>query len=127
MERKGEAHAMLDLDPIRKRAEGAIDGVIKAIPTRNIPTIDDAFVKVVAVVKEDVPLLIAEVERLREYENNLKAACDMQTEDEGLWFKAERATEGYLQRALRRIHALIGGDKDALERIAMTDKEEFFE
>lgn len=30
-----------------------------------------------------------------------------QAEDAGLWFIAERATEAYLQRALRRLHAII--------------------
>lgn len=32
-----------------------------------------------------------------------------QAEDVGLWFVAETATEGYLQRALRRLHAAVEG------------------
>jgi hypothetical protein len=30
--------------------------------------------------------------------------------DDGLWFRAERVTEAYLQAALRRLHAAIEGD-----------------
>lgn len=33
-----------------------------------------------------------------------------QAEDDGLWFIAERATEAYLQRALRDLHAAVEGD-----------------
>jgi len=29
--------------------------------------------------------------------------------DEGLWFIAHTASEGYLQRALRRLHAAVEG------------------
>ena len=30
-----------------------------------------------------------------------------QAEDDGLWFKAQYATEAYLQQELRRLHTLI--------------------
>ena len=32
---------------------------------------------------------------------------DEQAEDEGLWFRAEHATEAYLQAALRELHAAV--------------------
>jgi hypothetical protein len=39
------------------------------------------------------------------------AACisfvDKQANDEGLWFRAQTAPEAYLQKELRRLHALI--------------------
>jgi len=38
-----------------------------------------------------------------------RAIMDEQAEDEGLWFRAETATEAYLQHALRRLHAAIEG------------------
>lgn len=38
---------------------------------------------------------------------------DIQAEDEGLWFVAETASEAYLQKALRDLHAAIEADVDA--------------
>jgi len=35
------------------------------------------------------------------------ALVNEQAEDEGLWFKAQHATEAYLQQELRRLHAII--------------------
>lgn len=40
----------------------------------------------------------------------LKKAATEQAEDEALWFRAHTAPEACLQRALRRLHALIEGD-----------------
>ena len=40
----------------------------------------------------------------------LEKAANEQAEDEGLWFHAATAPEAYLQKALRRLHALIEGD-----------------
>lgn len=37
----------------------------------------------------------------------LQALVDRQAEDPGLWFEAQRASEAYLQRALRELHAAI--------------------
>jgi hypothetical protein len=37
----------------------------------------------------------------------LRALVDEQAEDEGLWFIARTAPEGYLQQELRRLHAAI--------------------
>lgn len=34
---------------------------------------------------------------------------DKQAEDDGLWFDAEYASEGYLQQELRKLHAVIEG------------------
>lgn len=51
-----------------------------------------------------------ELERLRARVaelDDIRALVDAQAEDEGLWFRAERAPEAYLQRALRELHALI--------------------
>lgn len=38
---------------------------------------------------------------------DLQKIVDEQAEDEGLWFIAETAPEGYLQQELRRLHAAI--------------------
>lgn len=38
-----------------------------------------------------------------------RALVDQQAEDEGLWFRAEQASEAYLQQALRKLHALLEG------------------
>lgn len=42
-----------------------------------------------------------------------QALCAKQAKDDGLWFKAETAPEGYLQQELRRLHAIIEGDERA--------------
>lgn len=39
-----------------------------------------------------------------------RLVVDQQAEDPGLWFIATTASEAYLQTALRRLHAAIGGD-----------------
>jgi hypothetical protein len=38
------------------------------------------------------------------------ALVQIQAEDEGLWFISETASEAYLQRGLRELHATIEGD-----------------
>ena len=45
--------------------------------------------------------------------NKLKALqrlVDVQADNEGLWFDAERATEAYLQQSLRRLHNAVESD-----------------
>lgn len=42
----------------------------------------------------------------------LKELINEQAEDEGLWFIAKYATEGYLQAALRKVHSVC---EDALQ------------
>ncbi len=37
----------------------------------------------------------------------LKSLVDLQAEDEAIWFIADRASEAYLQEALRLLHAVI--------------------
>lgn len=49
-----------------------------------------------------LPKCITEIERLR-------AIAAEQAEDEGLWFVAQNAAEGYLQAQLRRLHEAIEG------------------
>ena len=39
----------------------------------------------------------------------IKAVVAEQVDDDGLWFVARTVTEDYLQRALRRLHAVIEG------------------
>ncbi|HUW45945.1 MAG TPA: hypothetical protein VMW50_09150 [Dehalococcoidia bacterium] len=41
----------------------------------------------------------------------IQKLVDEQAEDEGLWFIAETAPEGYLQAELRKLHQLIEGDR----------------
>lgn len=40
-----------------------------------------------------------------------RTITDEQAEDEGLWFDAQTAPEAYLQRALRRLHAAVEGER----------------
>ncbi len=40
----------------------------------------------------------------------VQSVVSEQAEDEGLWFNAATAPEGYLQAALRRLHAVIEGE-----------------
>jgi len=44
---------------------------------------------------------------VEEYQDKLMKIVNEQAEDFGLWFTAETASEAYLQRALRRLHAAI--------------------
>jgi len=39
----------------------------------------------------------------------VKSFVSQQADDDGLWFSAETAAEGYLQSELRRLHAFIEG------------------
>lgn len=39
----------------------------------------------------------------------LAELVESQAEDDGLWFEAETAAEGYLQQELRRLHAAVEG------------------
>lgn len=41
--------------------------------------------------------------------DKLQGLVNKQAEDEGLWFVAETVPEAYLQRALRKLHAVIEG------------------
>lgn len=45
----------------------------------------------------------------------LKDAVNQQAKDEGIWFVAQTAPEGYLQQELRRLHALIEEYEPATE------------
>jgi hypothetical protein len=53
-------------------------------------------------------------------EQNVKLLFDIrevvsrQAEDEGLWFKPQLITEDYLQKALRKLHAVIDDDQELL-------------
>lgn len=44
---------------------------------------------------------------LKQHDAALRVAAD-QAKDEALWFLAKHATEAYLQRALRELHAALG-------------------
>lgn len=46
-------------------------------------------------------------EKAEKFITLLKAAVNQQAEDEGIWFMAQTAPEGYLQQELRRLHRLI--------------------
>jgi hypothetical protein len=41
----------------------------------------------------------------------VQAIVNDQAEDDGLWFEAVTAPEAYLQQELRRLHAVIEGDR----------------
>ena len=50
-----------------------------------------------------------EIERLTAKLNAIQSVVNEQAENEGLWFRAEYATEAYLQSELRRLHEVIDG------------------
>lgn len=56
---------------------------------------------------DDVEAMAAEIERLHGHLTNIQEQVDVQSEDAGLWFCAPRASEAYLQEALRRLHEII--------------------
>ena len=45
-------------------------------------------------------------------EDEVASVIEQQANDEGLWFNAQTASEAYLQQELRRLHAIIEGEKD---------------
>lgn len=45
----------------------------------------------------------------------IQKVVNEQAEDEGLWFYPESAPEAHLQRALRRLHAVIEGEEETCE------------
>lgn len=52
--------------------------------------------------------------RLAGYQDRLaeiRALVDEQAKDDGLWFRAQHASEAYLQQALRKLHAVVEGKK----------------
>ncbi len=51
-------------------------------------------------------MILEDIKKLVMLED-IKKLVDEQAEDEGLWFKAETATEQYLQDALRALHQII--------------------
>jgi hypothetical protein len=51
----------------------------------------------------------AVVAALRQRHDAAQRVVAEQAEDAGLWFVATSATEAYLQRALRRLHAAVEG------------------
>ena len=70
-------------------------------------------------ITSEIAQLEAENERLTEAKEVIK----VQAEDEGLWFLAKTAPEGYLQQELRRLHAIIEGDVLANPQEGMSLKE----
>jgi len=48
-----------------------------------------------------------EIEALGKQLAEIKSVVNRQTEDEGLWFRAETIFEAYLQKELRRLHYII--------------------
>lgn len=61
--------------------------------------------------------------------NNIRLVVLQQTEDEGLWFKAQTAPEEYLQMKLRDLHRIVenefakngGDDIDEIQKEASSD------
>lgn len=64
---------------------------------------------------------MADAVDLRATNAKLRAVVDEQADDGGLWFVPETAPEDYLQRALRRLHAAIEGDKQTLSALDTPD------
>lgn len=52
-----------------------------------------------------------------------RAEVERQAADPGLWFISGTAPEVYLQQALRRLHAIIEGDKATVEALAVREHE----
>ena len=57
----------------------------------------------------------------------LQSFIDKQSDDEGLWFHAETATEDYLNRGLRDLHSRVEGSleclRDMTEGMVLVPKE----
>ncbi len=51
--------------------------------------------------------LVVVLREARDVLGDIQALVDTQAEDEGLWFVAENAAEGYLQAQLRKLHTAI--------------------
>ena len=49
------------------------------------------------------------IKELRRQLAEIEVVVDQQANDEGLWCEAETCAEGYIQQALRRLHAAIEG------------------
>lgn len=62
--------------------------------------------KIVNGYKKTIEHLDREVGKLRK----IQAVVDEQAEDEGLWHEASYASEAYIQKELRRLHAIIEED-----------------
>jgi hypothetical protein len=59
-------------------------------------------------------LLVARIAELEETIAVQLALVHKQAEDEGLWFVAQTAPEGYLQQELRRLHGAIEANAASL-------------
>ena len=62
----------------------------------------------------DGVVLRRRIDALEECLRELAAMTAAQAEDEGLWFNAMHASEGYLQQELRKLHAAIENKARAL-------------
>ena len=60
-----------------------------------------------AVRRVDMEQAVELSQRLMKREEHLQSIMKKQAEDDGLWFRAVTAAEGYLQQELRRLHAAI--------------------
>lgn len=56
----------------------------------------------------------AQNKMLAESVTSIKAKVDAQADDEGLWFYAKTASEGYLQQELRKLHEVIENHAEAI-------------
>ena len=61
---------------------------------------------------ETLPAYLKRIKELERYKAALRHIVDLQALDEGLWFVAETAPEGYLQQELRRLHTAIEAAKE---------------
>jgi len=69
--------------------------------------IEGGYEKDVALDAWRVAYQFAEKQARAEVLAPIKALVDKQAEDEGLWYRAQTAAEGYVQQELRRLHAVI--------------------
>lgn len=65
----------------------------------------------------------ARAEKAEQENARLREAVAFQACDDGLWFEATTAAEAYLQQELRRLHAMIEGDKKALSALPATERD----
>jgi hypothetical protein len=89
-----------------KRAEAQVAVLVAFFPATLAANLKDALLADLsaAAAEHDARIRREAVEAER---TQLMAIVNAQAEDEGLWFVAQTMPEGYLQEALRKIHAAI--------------------
>lgn len=103
-----EAHAKLTDDVLE---DGTVIASFMGSGASDVLTIGDFRQLKAALDAEETaaPDLLKALKRAEDCAYALRIVINTQADDEGLWFVASTAPEGYLQQELRRLHAVIEG------------------